>query len=277
MRTQTIIPILMLVALSACKLAPDASDGKKPDDPRGSKTNGAAPPTQPGAGLPDPNATGPCAPGDDTCIDPSQPGSTKPGGPPANWCNKKDAKKFNRRDTDFDGNGRSDMVCQESTGRISIYYDNRSTWSSKIPWCNEPDSKLSFQDMDGDGRTDMVCTDKSSRIYTINADGKGQFNFDQAAADNWCTQLNAKKFTGADFDGDGKPDEFCNDGQGSKIWRYGRGTSKQIKNSWCTHTNSWLEVYDANGDNRSDLVCRDAWNNYWVSYARNNGEFQFDL
>jgi hypothetical protein len=202
------------------------------------------------------------------------------GGPNAasfdpSWCSQDGATKYMEPDLDFDADGQADSLCVDQAGMKSIRYGSGETWDATSPWCTQQGAKLTVSDENGDGRSDLVCTDAESNRIVAHATKDGAFDFEAGAGDAWCTHEGAKRFAG-DFDGDGKPDEFCADAKGGKWWRYGRGTSQQAATLWCTHTGSWIEVFDSNGDGRTDLICRDGSGNRWESLARADGSFGFD-
>jgi FG-GAP-like repeat len=92
----------------------------------------------------------------------------------------------------------------------------------------------------------------------------------------WCSSPNSTLYS-ADFNGDNRTDLMCRepnrisidyadaDGQFS-------GTDWSRESNWCTHPNSKLSLGDFNGDNRTDLLCKDP-KRLWISYADANGQF----
>lgn len=264
-----------LLIITACK-SPIAGPPERPKDKPTADVNGAGPPLPPPGPTETPpgdqDPQGPCIAGDPNCG--GSPGKNGRGAP--GWCGNPKAKKFDSRDIDFDADTKPDQFCREPGGVLSIMYADGTTWDVSTPWCAEPDSKISLEDNDKDGRTDLICADRFSRIYVLLANQQGTFDLEQTPVDLWCSAPGAQRFIGADFDGDGKNDEFCAEPQGNKMWRFGRGITTSALSLWCTHTGSWIEVFDANGDGRSDLICRDSANRQWLSYSRQNGSFAFD-
>lgn len=99
---------------------------------------------------------------------------------------------------------------------------------------------------------------------------------------NWCTHPGAALHM-ADFNGDGAADLFCRDG--SRLWfsyasdsrignpgRLSGETHFQLDTRWCTHAGTTFHLGDFNGDNRTDLLCKDQ-GRIWINYGTLDGRF----
>ncbi len=92
----------------------------------------------------------------------------------------------------------------------------------------------------------------------------------------WCSSPNSTLYS-ADFNGDNRTDLMCREPNRISIdyadadGQFG-GTDWSRDSNWCTHPNSKLSLGDFNGDNRTDLLCKDP-KRLWVSYADANGQF----
>ncbi len=92
----------------------------------------------------------------------------------------------------------------------------------------------------------------------------------------WCSSPNSTLYS-ADFNGDNRTDLMCREPNRISIdyadadGQFG-GTDWSRDSNWCTHPNSKLSLGDFNGDNRTDLLCKDP-KRLWISYADANGQF----
>jgi V8-like Glu-specific endopeptidase/endonuclease/exonuclease/phosphatase (EEP) superfamily protein YafD len=199
-----------------------------------------------------------------------------------NWCNHEGSQLFIG---DFNGDGRSDMLCHDSAGNKWTALANESgqftgtSWSAGMNWCNHEGSQLFIGDFNGDGRSDMLCHDSAGNKWTALADESGQFpGTSWSAGMNWCNHEGSQLFIG-DFNGDGRSDLLCHDAAGNKWTALAdslgqfSGTSWSAGMNWCNHEGSQLFIGDFNGDGRSDLLCHDTAGNKWTALADDSGQF----
>lgn len=172
---------------------------------------------------------------------------------------------------DFDGNGRSDVMCHNSGSgqrRIDFQYSTyRGLWGTNWDsypdggavddWCSDAGEEIFVGDYNGDGRDDLLCRVRSG--YT-NA-GRKQIDFADAnghldgsdfdtlnypeAAQAWCTNAGESVFVG-DFNGDGKDDLLCRvaagyANAGRKRVDYANGSGSFYGTEWDTFGNGSVE------------------------------------
>ena len=84
------------------------------------------------------------------------------------WCDP-----AHMRYGDFNGDGRTDMICNSDAGWHLTAFSNGdgtffsapSSWPSSGAWCDP--GHLDFGDFDGDGRTDMICNNPADGRHLI--------------------------------------------------------------------------------------------------------------
>jgi hypothetical protein len=201
------------------------------------------------------------------------------------WCNHESARLHI---ADFNGDGRDDLLCHDvSTGYKWIDYADAAgqfwgtDWQRNAIWCNHSTGQFFTGDFNGDGRSDWLCHDTASGYKWIDyADAAGQFwgtNWERNAT--WCNHDSAEFFLG-DFNGDGRDDFLCHDGNGNKWIDYADaagqfwGTNWSRASGWCNHNSGRLQVGDLNGDGRDDFLCHDTTSGVkWADYADAAGQF----
>jgi hypothetical protein len=193
------------------------------------------------------------------------------------------------RMADYNGDGRSDLLCHDVTNgtKWADYADGAgrfggSDWSRAANWCNHDAARLFTGDFNGDGRDDILCHDVANGTKWVDyADGSGQFlGTDWSRAANWCNHETARLFVG-DFNGDGRDDMLCHDvANGTKWVDYADGAGQFLGTdwsraaNWCNHDTAELHIGDFNGDGRDDMLCHDVANGTkWIDYADGSGQF----
>lgn len=188
---------------------------------------------------------------------------------------------------DFNGDGRSDMICHDKTGNKWIAYANSkgnfdagTGWHKRMGWCGHNGGQLLIGDFNGDGRDDMMCHDKNTGYkWTSLANIHGQFTGTSwHRALRWCNHGSAELHLG-DFNGDGRADMLCHDSHGTKWIAFAScngqftGTSWRKGMGWCNHSGASLHIEDFNGDGRDDMMCHDGIGRKWIAYANVYGNF----
>jgi hypothetical protein len=180
---------------------------------------------------------------------------------------------------DFNGDGRTDIVCYLGNGASG---PNAGVWSVALStgsgWQLEswsggqgPALPVTGQcvtgDFNGDGKTDIACfTGFAGEIWSVSLSTGSGWNTESwsggpVLAEEWTVvPVNGQCFT-ADFNGDGKTDLACSDGVDS-VWSVALSTGS----GW--NTDSWnggpvvplpmtqqCMSGDFNGDGKADLDC----------------------
>ncbi|EDO43438.1 predicted protein [Nematostella vectensis] len=87
---------------------------------------------------------------------------------------------------DFNGDGRSDILCHDHSGNKWISYaqsnggfNNKIDWHKAMGWCYHQGSQLLIADINGDGRDDLLCHDANGYKWVALANCHGQFTSTQ--------------------------------------------------------------------------------------------------
>ncbi|WP_158502150.1 FG-GAP-like repeat-containing protein [Vitiosangium sp. GDMCC 1.1324] len=203
-----------------------------------------------------------------------------------NWCNTTGSQLTMG---DFNGDGRTDMLCHNvSTGSKAIAYANSAgsftgtNWQSAMGWCRQPDDTFSTADFNGDGRADMHCHNRATGTHWLAyANASGQFpgtSWERRL--DWCLGANDRLHLG-DFNRDGRTDLLChNSSTGANSIAYANtsgqftGPTRQSTEGWCYQSGDVFSLGDFNGDGRTDMLCRNlASGHVQVAFADANGGF----
>ena len=182
---------------------------------------------------------------------------------------------------DFDGDGRTDMLCRDPS-RLWIDYADAAghfadvDWSIDTTFCTQRNSALLLGDFNGDGRTDLLCRDPGRHWFDY-ADAQGHFGTLDTFRDTaWCTHAGASVFVG-DFNGDRRADLMCSDT--GRVWidlatAYGvfDGEDSVVEKAWCRSSTATRILGDFGADGRADLLCAEA-TQFRVDHATPAGSF----
>jgi len=173
---------------------------------------------------------------------------------------------------DFNGDGRDDILCQQSDGRMFVELANASgqfvstNWNQYRNYCYRGSAtELMFVgDFNGDGRDDLLCNYRNGNMSIALAESGGTF----ATATDWlyygryfCRTSSERMYVG-DFNGDGRDDLVCIQNDGDMLVEhaasnYFSGSDWSGRRDFCDDfANHELYVADFNGDRRDDLLCR---------------------
>lgn len=141
------------------------------------------------------------------------------------WCSHSGAQLFS---ADFDGDGRSDMLCHDSrvgNGDKWIAFARPggrfvgTDWYRAMGWCHHSGSQLHTGDFNGDGRADLLCHDtRNGDKWIAFARPGGTFvGTDWYQAMGWCSHSTAR-LSVADYNGDGRADMLCHDVSSGTKW-----------------------------------------------------------
>lgn len=192
------------------------------------------------------------------------------------WCNHAGATLAVG---DFDGDGRDDLLCHDTTGRRWIdlaepggHFHGEDTYPA-WGWCAHEGASLAIADVNGDRRDDLICHDTAGRRWIDFAAEGGHLHGDTDAYPvwGWCGHAGGALHF-ADFNGDRKADFLCNDTLGRKWIDFSdgghfTGTDYQRTPAWCG-AGGTLYTGDFTGDRKADLLCRGADGTSWVAASR---------
>lgn len=192
---------------------------------------------------------------------------------------------------DNDGRSRKDGLCIEDTSGIGTFSFASNTgelvengWSrfDAKGWC---EGDILVGDFNGDSLDDLFCrvVPGTKRAVLLNK-GNNVRPFDYSPRSNWSTSSgwcgsNGNLYIGR-FNSDNRDDLLCHwPGVGLYIsYATMRGdfsaAHKSKQTAWCQNSGgAVLDVGDFNGDNWTDLYCRDAANNrMWIDYSSRSTE-----
>jgi RHS repeat-associated protein len=177
-----------------------------------------------------------------------------------------------RSQGDFDGDGRTDLLCDTSAfGGSGQFLVRRSTATGFAPaelWLDSAGyagqtGRWAVADVDGDGRADLVHHEGYSGDFAITRSTGTAF----AAAVTWLGNGKCRlaghlyDLLAGDFDGDGKSDIAChlrNDTGDAGVW-VARSTGTEFTHGkWLAGScapNRWFGTADFDGNGRSDWYC----------------------
>lgn len=175
---------------------------------------------------------------------------------------------------DFNGDGRSDMLCHKNTGEkwVSLADTSgqfgQSSWYGDIHWCGASNNQLFVGKFNADNRDDMLCHNTTTgekwiRYATAAGGFDGQEWYGGPAMSGWCSAPSNRLYVGK-FNADGQTDLLCHDQNAGRIWvaianSAGQftGTTFYHDNYWCAGASRQVVVGDFDGNGRDDLVCHD--------------------
>ena len=187
---------------------------------------------------------------------------------------------------DFNGDGRSDLLCNQDNGTMRIDLadpQGRHTGSDWIAsnrnFCMHAGEKLFVGDFDDDGADDLLCNSANGWMFVDLAQGDSWFlGSDWSQRRNFCMHPGETLHIG-DTNGDGRDDLVCNSANGSLFVDFASPTGTFDGSDWsarrgfCQGAEDELIVTDANGDGRTDLICNEAGGMLAIDYANARGEF----
>lgn len=164
---------------------------------------------------------------------------------------------------DFDGDGRSDLLCHDrGTGQMWIDFTDstalagRADWDPNLAsrWCGGANRRLYVGEINGDGATDLICHSADTGALAIQFSDRNRTPFaggvdDDAIPGGW------PAVTGAAC----SATRLCS----------GRGQTCEAgvcRTRFCspTGTGGQIRIADVTGDGRSDIVCEGGSTWTWV-------------
>ncbi|WP_116947454.1 FG-GAP-like repeat-containing protein [Jiangella endophytica] len=187
--------------------------------------------------------------------------------------------------SDFDNDGRADMVARENTGRLYFVpgrgdgtFAPRVASGTSTTW-NRYTTIVDAGDLNRSGRDDLVAVENTGKLYFIPGRGDGTFGVrvQIGTATTW------GRYTalvgGNDFDNDGHPDLVARENSGRLYFFPGRtngtyGPRTQIGTSttWGRYT-AMTGVGDLNNSGRADIVMVENTGRLYFLPGRGDGTF----
>jgi hypothetical protein len=172
---------------------------------------------------------------------------------------------------DFNRDGKSDSLCHDAHGEITIDYNEAgaplgaSQFFNNLQFCRGDGAKLFTADVTGDRRDELLCHERSGRISIHYANSAGRFIDSPVSPDLvFCTQPGARVHVG-DFNNDLRADLLCHEPSGifsvALADTSGRDfiDAQEHPKEFCPAANGSespeLHVGDFDGDLRADLLC----------------------
>lgn len=191
----------------------------------------------------------------------------------SNWCG---TTNVTIGGADFNGDGKSDLWCLNSSGSTSLVYSTSTsaTVSYSAPstplsgWCATPSTahprlrpvtppppgKVYATDFNGDGLQDLWCHLTDGTVKVALSTGTSFF----LSATPWRTGFCTTGTTGtADFNGDGLTDLWCHTTTGTTQVLLSSGSTFLAPNAWGPNfcATGTFGTADINGDAKPDLWC----------------------
>jgi hypothetical protein len=176
-----------------------------------------------------------------------------------------DAKLDTLHVTDFDGNGRADLVCHQGRypGALKVSLVGKggsfgaTTMSQPLEYCLAP-STLHFGRFNNDNRADFLCIAPGGGPVLVLQSESGLFEGAIWATTEFCTENKAGPFL-RDFDGDGLTDALCV-GASSSTLALASLSKVELNPAWTREKSCEYGQLRAVGrfdsDVTADLLCR---------------------
>ena len=176
---------------------------------------------------------------------------------------------------DFNGDGKSDSLCHDAHGEITIDWSEdgaplgASQFFNNLQFCRGDGARLFTADVTADGRDELLCHEPTGRIAIHYANAAGRF-IDAPVSHNlgFCTEAGAGVHTG-DFNQDGRADLLCHESGGALAVALANTSGhfssfQRLLVPFCAATSALpdggsespeLHVGDFDGNGRDDLLC----------------------
>ena len=201
------------------------------------------------------------------------------------------------RALDVTGDGRDDIVYETVSGGVSYFkymYFDGSSFSSPISIRSisarsdatgisgkkrrkvdkqEDDNEMSGADYNGDGLNEVFLNDTQGNWWMYECGYSGGSSMALRALGNISTL--ADQVLSADFDGDGNPDIWSIDEDGTKIYSYNGSSLTQLYSSTWPTINHYFTLGDFNADGKTDMFVYGYttydWSNWQVRLSTGTG------
>jgi VCBS repeat protein len=190
---------------------------------------------------------------------------------------------------DFDGDGRADLLCNQSDGDMFIDYASAtgqflgSDWSyAARNFCVQAGDKLYVGNFNGTGGDDLLCNQNGGGMLIDYANLSGEFWSTEwtNSTRNFCKQAGDQLYVG-NFNGAGGDDLLCNQNGGGMLIDYANSSGEFWSTEWtnstrnfCNQSGDELFVANINGVGGDDIVCHNTTSGeVQVDLANVSGEF----
>jgi hypothetical protein len=203
-----------------------------------------------------------------------------------NWCGGAGSQL---RIGDFNGDGRSDMLCHAaSNGETFVVlatasgtFDVATTWHAVLGFCTGANKQVHVGKFNSDNRSDMLCHDVTTGSKAVAlASASGTFSSASWSSPmNFCTGSGTQLHVGSFNADDARNDLLCHtvsDGAKSVAFANADGSfgAAQPQAAFCPGSGLILRIGDFDGDSRSDMLCHELANGRKsISFANEGGQF----
>lgn len=185
------------------------------------------------------------------------------------------------RYADFNGDGRTDMLCSTNAGAHWVGvsngnggFDIKPTWPSGSAWCGG--ATLGLMDANGDGRMDLHCFSVDGKHTFAQSQGDGSFRSGGAWPDTgWC-EIGQVSY--GDFNGDGKSDVLCREESRLEVslsngdGLFATKPAWPSAGLWCAGDSASVGIGDYDADGKDDLRCF-SQGKLTIAFSRGDGTF----
>jgi hypothetical protein len=183
---------------------------------------------------------------------------------------------------DYNGDGRSDLLCGKTTGQLSIDLATSSGAFNGADWTS---GSVVLGDLltgyfDQNAQADVVIQPVDSNVQGISfGSSSGALIAGGGISSTFCKGSETMVNYVGDFNGDSREDRVCHDYVTGEFWIDYADTSGRFEaeadyyrnGHWCTWPRQ-IFVGKFNADDRADVLCHDVYTGQkWIDYADSNG------
>ncbi len=181
------------------------------------------------------------------------------------------------RYSDMNGDGKSDLIYQNSQNEFWVSLSAGSGFASSSVWMDHGETfqagKAQYADMNGDGKSDLIYQNSQNEFWVSLSTGSG-FGSGGIWLDHGET-FQSGRAQYADVNGDGKADLIFQSGTNEFYVSLSTGSGFGSGGIWLDHGASFVpgqaQYPDVNGDGKTDLVFQSENNEFYVSLSTGSG------